>query len=106
MSGNVIFCCAIDLRLNVDELTEKIISLSRREWGGEFNIDVDDRRITKNEEAIMTLFLSGFDAKKIALEEGRSIKTIYSHRRNALTKLGFKNINEYIIYKNWLIKSR
>ncbi|MGP1192553.1 helix-turn-helix transcriptional regulator [Serratia sp. CY54039] len=106
VSGNVIFCCAIDLRLNVDELTEKIISLSRREWGGEFNMDVDDRRITKNEEAIMTLFLSGFDAKKIALEEGRSIKTIYSHRRNALTKLGFKNINEYIIYKNWLIKSR
>ena len=58
------FCCASDIRLNVDWLTEKIIFLSRREWGGEFNLDVDDRRITKNEEAIMTLFLSGFDAKK------------------------------------------
>ncbi|MEL5395927.1 hypothetical protein [Serratia nevei] len=73
MSGNVIFYCAINLRLDVDESTEKIISLSRSEWGGEFNLDVDDRRVTKK-EAIMILFISGFDAKKIALEEDGNIK--------------------------------
>ncbi len=106
VSGGAIFCDAIDLRVNVEVLTKKIISLSLKEEAWSFTSDIDNPKITKSEETIMTLFSSGFDAQRIALEEGKSIKTIYSHRRNALMKLGFRTINDYIIYKNWLTKFR
>lgn len=105
-NGKLIYCDVIDLRDDMEKLTQKIISLANQQDDKPVNKKTEDKKITKSEETIMTLFSSGLDAKEIAAKERKKIKTIYSHRRNALIKLGFKTINEYIIYKNWLSKNR
>lgn len=52
--------------------------------------------LTKKEVEIMSALTKGISAKDIAIDKGLSTKTVYTHTRNALNKLGFKKKNDFI----------
>jgi DNA-binding CsgD family transcriptional regulator len=54
--------------------------------------------LTQREKDVFNSTMMGDATKDIAFSLGINIKTMYSHRHNALRKLGFKNINEYKVF--------
>jgi DNA-binding NarL/FixJ family response regulator len=62
-------------------------------------------RLTRREEDVLRFVALGFLAKEIAGRLGISIKTVDTHKANAMIKLGLKNridIVRYAILQGWL----
>ncbi|HEI9791922.1 TPA: hypothetical protein SLN52_000691 [Serratia marcescens] len=48
--------------------------------------------LTKREREVINAFLNGMSATKISTSMSLSTRTVYAHRKNALTKLGLRKI--------------
>lgn len=60
----------------------------------EINLSVDEKKIgllTPSEFYVLRMMVAGLNPETIALNTKRSIKTIYSHKSNALNKLNLDN---------------
>lgn len=57
-------------------------------------------KLTRKESSIVFYFINGFDSHSIARFYGVSVKTIHSHKYNALAKLGFEKISDLVIFIN------
>jgi DNA-binding CsgD family transcriptional regulator len=58
------------------------------------SLDVLKKQLTKREKIILTYTISGMNANSISQFLCISIKTVYTHRRNAFIKLGGRNMFE------------
>lgn len=57
-------------------------------------------KLTRKESSIIFYFINGVDSHSIARFHGVSVKTIHSHKYNALAKLGFGKISDLLIFIN------
>jgi NarL family two-component system response regulator LiaR len=55
-------------------------------------------KLTDREKEIVSLICDGRSTKEIAIDVASSLKTIESHRRNVLTKLGFHSVAQLTKY--------
>lgn len=58
------------------------------------SVDLQKGKLTKREKAILTHTINGMNATSISQFLCISIKTVYTHRRNAFIKLGGRNMFE------------
>ncbi|MBC3381671.1 hypothetical protein H8I69_21385 [Serratia fonticola] len=65
-----------------------------------FKLQVRWRILSLREKAVMDFLTSGRTIYDAAKSFNCSTKTIHTHKYNALKKLGFKNIRDYLIFKN------
>jgi DNA-binding NarL/FixJ family response regulator len=79
-----------------DQVIGNVTSGTRRAVGG---------HLTRREEDVLRFVALGFLAKEIAGRLGISIKTVETHKANAMIKLGLKNridIVRYAMLQGWL----
>jgi DNA-binding NarL/FixJ family response regulator len=63
------------------------------------------RKLSKREEAVLRFVALGFLSKEIAADLNISIKTVETHKANAMNKMGLKNridIVHYTMLQGWL----
>lgn len=80
----------MDLRF-IDERSNAEVFL--KSIAGELNFSVDEKNglLTPAEFYVLRMMVAGLNLETIALNTKRSIKTIYSHKVNALNKLNLDN---------------
>lgn len=65
-------------------------------------------KLSKREEAVLRLVALGFLSKEIAVDLNISIKTVETHKANAMSKMGLKNridIVRFAVLLGWLLDS-
>lgn len=88
----------LDANTNMNAILDKIIDEK------ENNVISDnfvENKLTKREEMILRHTINGMNAESIGQYLAISTKTVYAHRRNALQKLGGRNLFEI-----WPVKER
>lgn len=76
-------------------------SYARKHVGGR----TSQREITNREEQVLRLIAQGFSNKEIAAKLAISVKTVETHKANAMEKLEFRSRAElvrYAVRKGWL----
>ncbi|QMV53732.1 response regulator transcription factor [Ewingella americana] len=87
MSGGNFYSPKLRQLLSLSESGKEIIALTRRE------LDV------------LTYLFSGMNVSSVAAKMYRDIRTISTHKRNAMAKLGFKNDSELFAQGIWMMKA-
>ncbi|ALX96889.1 hypothetical protein AV650_26640 [Serratia fonticola] len=82
---------ALDSYATIDDIVAKIISNDSEDSHAQ---KAAKDPLTRQEHAVMRHTIDGMDVHKIGQCLSISIKTVYAHRRNALHKLGGRNIFE------------
>jgi DNA-binding NarL/FixJ family response regulator len=65
-------------------------------------------KLSKREEAVLRFVALGFLSKEIASDLNISIKTVETHKANAMSKMGLKNridIVRFAMLHGWLLDS-
>ncbi|TQI78148.1 regulatory LuxR family protein [Serratia fonticola] len=75
--------------VNIHSIHEVDTILKLPNWLGHFTKGL----LSLKEKRVLIKLLNGWSIRKLAVADGLSYKTISSHKRNGLTKLGIKNIN-------------
>lgn len=65
-----------------------------------FNLNNRSKPLSLREKTVMNFLISGRTIYDAVILFNCSSKTIHAHKYNALKKLGFKNIRDYLIFKN------
>ncbi|NCG55175.1 helix-turn-helix transcriptional regulator [Serratia fonticola] len=86
-----VVCCELE------ELFKTAISDLCR---NKFNLSNRSKTLSLREKAVMDFLISGRTIYDAVILFNCSSKTIHAHKYNALKKLGFKNIRDYLIFKN------
>ena len=81
----------LDPRVSIENILDKITEDVEQE---KVSIDALKRKLTKREKTIITYTINGMNANSISQFLCISIKTVYTHRRNAFIKLGGRNMFE------------
>jgi two-component system capsular synthesis response regulator RcsB len=87
MSGGNFYSPKLRQLLRLSESDKEIMALTRRE------LDV------------LTYLFSGMNVSSVAAKMHRDIRTISTHKRNAMAKLGFKNDSELFAQGIWMMKA-
>lgn len=87
MSGGTFYSPKLRQLLSLSESGKEITALTRRE------LDV------------LTYLFSGMNVSSVAAKMYRDIRTISTHKRNAMAKLGFKNDSELFAQGIWMMKA-
>lgn len=87
----------IQLSSNMDSIKEFILDALGNKLSQERDY-IGKHYLTKQEIEVMHALTKGISAKDIAVNKGVSTKTVYSHTRNALNKLGFKKKIDFIFF--------
>lgn len=61
--------------------------------------------LTRRELDVLTYLFSGMNVSSVAAKMHRDIRTISTHKRNAMAKLGFKNDSELFAQGIWMMKA-
>jgi two-component system capsular synthesis response regulator RcsB len=61
--------------------------------------------LTRRELDVLTYLFSGMNVSAVAAKMHRDIRTISTHKRNAMAKLGFKNDSELFAQGIWMMKA-
>jgi two-component system capsular synthesis response regulator RcsB len=61
--------------------------------------------LTRRELDVLTYLFSGMNVSAVAAKMYRDIRTISTHKRNAMAKLGFKNDSELFAQGIWMMKA-
>lgn len=81
----------LDPYANIENILDKITEDFEHEKP---SIDLQKGKLTKREKTILTHTINGMNATSISQFLCISIKTVYTHRRNAFIKLGGRNMFE------------
>jgi len=67
--------------------------------------DKEIMALTRRELDVLTYLFSGMNVSAVAAKMHRDIRTISTHKRNAMAKLGFKNDSELFAQGIWMMKA-
>lgn len=93
---------SLDARADIDCILNEIAKVQE---DAKPSLNLMKDKLTRREKAILLHTIEGMDVQSISDFLRISIKTVYAHRRNALNKLGGRNLFEVWPVRGMILKS-